>query len=139
MSETVLDASVFVAAISPTEIHHPAARRLYDSHPDDEAFIVPSLFRVEVLAALARRGEPKELLDTVNVLVSGPRYYPVAIDTPLIERAMQVARLARLRAYDSIYVALAMSRNAPLLTLDAEVRSRTTTVFPQARFLPPGP
>ena len=80
MSDLVLDAAVFVAAISPSEIHHAAARDLYDTAPEDRPFIVPALFRTEVLAALARRRESDELLDTVEVLILGPRFHSVSID-----------------------------------------------------------
>jgi predicted nucleic acid-binding protein len=45
-AEHVLDASVFVAAISPKEIHHVRARELYDSAPENHSFLVPALFRV---------------------------------------------------------------------------------------------
>ena len=97
------------------EIHHTVARTLYDTWPENRAFLVPALFRVEVLAALARRGEPSELLDTVEVLVSGSRFHSVAIDASLLERATAVALAARLRAYDAVYVALALIRGAALL------------------------
>jgi predicted nucleic acid-binding protein len=137
VSDAVLDASVFVAAISPREIHHEAARKLYDSYAPNRAFVVPSLFRVEVLSALARRGEPNEVLDTVDVLVSGPRFYVAAIDAALIERAAYVARTAGLRAYDSVYAALALERGASLYTLDAEVRSRMTDTFPKLKLVVP--
>jgi predicted nucleic acid-binding protein len=137
VTDAVLDASVFVAVISPSEIHHIAARKLYDSYPEARAFLVPSLFRVEVLAALARRGEPNELLDTVDVLVSGPRFHSIAIDPSLIERATQVARTARLRAYDAVYAALALNREAALFTMDDEVRSKTTEAFPDLRLVAP--
>lgn len=130
MSGAVLDASVFVAAVSPREVHHVAARDLYHSYAADRAFLVPSLFRVEVLAALARRGEPDELLDNVDILVSGPRFHSVPIDASLIERSTQVARAGRLRAYDAVYVALALTVDAAFLTLDADVRSRVAEVFP---------
>jgi predicted nucleic acid-binding protein len=139
VSEAVLDASVFVAAISPREIHHAAARALYDSHAADRAFLVPALFRVEVLAALARRNEPDELLDTVDVLVSGPRFHAVTLDASLVERATQVARAARLRAYDAVYVALALNRHAALLTLDSEVRSKVAASFPHVSLVAPAP
>jgi predicted nucleic acid-binding protein len=135
VSEAVLDASVFVAAISPTEIHHVAARRLYESHPEERAYLVPSIFRVEVLAALARRGEPDEMLDTTDVLVSGPRFHSVAVDAPLIEAATRVARQAQLRAYDAVYVALALGRDAALLTLDFDVRTRIAAAFPNIPLL----
>jgi predicted nucleic acid-binding protein len=130
LNAAVLDASVFVAAVSPSETHHRAARDLYESYDERRPFLVPSLFRVEVLAALARRNEPNEVLDTVDVLVSGPRFHAVAIDAALIEIATQVARSARLRAYDSIYAALALSREAALLTLDADVRAKLGKTFP---------
>jgi predicted nucleic acid-binding protein len=130
LSGAVLDASVFVAAISPREIHHLAAREIYDSYAADRAFLVPSLFRVEVLSALARRGEPDELLDNVAVLVSGPRFHSVAIDASLIEKATDVARAARLRACDAVYVALALNLGAALLTLDTEVRLKIAEAFP---------
>jgi predicted nucleic acid-binding protein len=131
MTELVLDASVFVAAISPSEVHHRAARALYASSRDDQAFVVPSLFRVEVLAALARRDEPAEVLDLVEVLVTGPRFHSVAIDEALVDEAARVVRAARVRAYDALYAALALSRSAALLTLDVELRSKISAAFPQ--------
>jgi predicted nucleic acid-binding protein len=137
LSRAVLDASVFVAAISPREIHHLAARDLYDAYAADRAFLVPSLFRVEVLAALARRGEPDELIDTVDLLVSGPRFHSIPIDGFLIERSAQVARAGCLRAYDAVYVALALNADAAFLTLDSEVRSKVSEVFPSLSFAAP--
>lgn len=137
MSEVVLDAAVFVAAISPSEAQHAAARELYDTVPEERPFLVPSLFRTEVLAALARRHESDELLDTVEVLISSPRFHSVPIDAPLIERASEVARSARLRAYDSLYVALALERNAALLTLDTDVSATLGEVYPELQLLTP--
>ena len=139
MSDMVLDAAVFVAAISPSEIHHAAARDLYDTAPEDRPFLVPSLFGTEVLAALARRGESDELLDTVEVLISSPRFHPVPIDAPLIERASEVARAARLRAFDAIYAALALERNAALLILDGHVSAKLSEVYPELRLIGPKP
>jgi predicted nucleic acid-binding protein len=133
VTDAVLDASVFVAAISPTEVHHKSARKLYLSHLADRPFIVPSLFRIEVISALARRGESSELIDTVDVLVSGPRFHCVALDAPLVEQAARVARTARLRAYDSVYVALALGRGAALYTLDAEARTKIAQAFPRLK------
>lgn len=127
----VLDASVFVAAISPSERHHVSARPLFDSHPDNLPYLVPALFRVEVIATLSRRNESGELLDVVDALLRGPRFHTCPIDSDTIERATAVARLAGLRAYDAVYVALALSAGAPLYTLDIELRSRVETTFPE--------
>ncbi|MDP2313677.1 MAG: type II toxin-antitoxin system VapC family toxin [Pseudomonadota bacterium] len=129
----VLDASVFIAAISPTERHHHQARRLFDSHPDTEQFLVPELFRVEVIAGLSRRGEPADLLDTVDAVIRGPRFHARPLDGELLERAVHVARVARLRAYDAVYVALALMWNEPILTLDGEVVERTGASFGDLR------
>jgi len=129
----VLDASIFIAAISPAERHHRQARMLFDSHPDSAQFLVPELFRVEVIAGLARRGEPPELMDAVDALVRGPRFCTWPLDQELLGEAVRVARIARLRAYDAVYVALALARGEPILTLDAEVVSRSHTSFPDLR------
>ena len=127
----VLDASVFVAAVSPAERHHARARELYDSHADDMPYLVPSLFRVEVLAALSRRGESPDLLDLVDAIVRGPRFIACPVAPALVERAAQVAREARLRAYDALYVALALSSESPLFTLDVELRARVESAYPE--------
>ncbi len=129
----VLDASVFVAAISPAERHHAQARALFASHPEASPYLVPALFRVEVIAALARRGESDHLLDLVDALIRGPRFYACPMDAALLDEAAIVARQARLRGYDAIYVALAISRNAPLFTLDREIRKRLEVAFPAVR------
>lgn len=120
----VLDASVYVAAHEPRETHHARARASLEGVPPDEPFLVPSLFRVEVLAALARRGRPAELLDAVAAQIGGPRFVEVPVDDALIARACEVARAARLRAYDAVYVAVAALHDATLLTLDGDVVAR---------------
>lgn len=127
----VLDASVFVAAISPSERHHAQARALFDSHPDTLPYLVPALFRVEVIAALSRRGESSELLDTVDALVRGPRFFTCQVDAHTLDQATKVARQARLRAYDAVYVALAMITESPLYTMDNEVCTRIETGLPE--------
>jgi len=127
----VLDASVFIAAISPAERHHERARRLFDSHPDTEPFLVPELFRVEVIAGLSRRGEPAALVDAVDAVIRGPRFHARPLDGVLLDRSVHVARIARLRAYDAVYVALALLADAPILTLDGEVVERCGASFPE--------
>jgi len=127
--ELVLDASLFLSAISPGETHHGQARALYDAAPEAGPFLVPALFRVEVLSALARRRESSELLDLVDTLVSGPRFRSIPVEAPLLERAASVASSARLRAYDAVYAALALEQNAALLTLDDEVCVKLNATF----------
>lgn len=131
----VLDASLFVAAISPAERHHRQAQLLFESHPEAMPYLVPALFRVEVIAALARRAEPLELLETVDALIRGPRFHVCPLDEPLLEKSVHVARVARVRAYDAVYVALALTRGESLFTLDAEMVSRSLASFPDLRVI----
>lgn len=131
----VLDASVFVSAVSPAERRHALARALLDRLPPATPWLVPALFRVEVLAALARRGESAELLDLIDAIVRGPRYWAAPLDAALLDRAARVAREARLRAYDAVYVALALERGVPLCTLDAELGERAAATFPGLQVL----
>lgn len=135
----VLDAAVFVAAISPVERHHGRTRALFDGHPLTEPDLVPGLFRGEVPAALARRREPEELLDAVDALVRGPRFHPCALDDALLSESLRVARTARLRAYDAAYVALALLRDEPLWTLVEELATRGLACFPALRVHAGGP
>jgi predicted nucleic acid-binding protein len=129
----VLDASVFVAALSPSETHHDRARGLMEGHSDVEVFIVPALFRVEVIAAFSRRGEDEALLELVEALICGPRFHAVPMDKPLLDRATMVAKKAGLRAYDAVYVALALLHDAPLYTLDGELLGKLPEIWPELR------
>jgi len=130
----VLDASVFIAAVSPLEVHHAQAQALYGTQPDHTPFVVPAIFPLEVISGLARRGEPEALIDHIDALIHGPRFHAVAVDAELLDVANQVTRLARLRAYDALYVAVALDHDGPLLTLDQDLIRRVRAVLPQVHF-----
>jgi predicted nucleic acid-binding protein len=124
----VLDASVAVAAIRNNEPSHAQAlaRCMAVSTGADE-IIVPSIFEVEVVAALVRRGAPRSLaarfleehFGARNVVTLGPR---------AARSASRLAALARLRAADAIYVWLAAREDVPLVTLNNEVVARAPSV-----------
>lgn len=128
----VLDASVLIAVLSPAEVHHDAARALYDSVPGHRPFLVPALFRVEVMAALARRRESELVLDTVDAFVTGPRFHACPLDEALVAKSVEVARRAGCRAYDAAYGALALQRGAVLCTLDEELARLLSRAYPEA-------
>lgn len=127
----VLDASLYLAAITPTERHHARAVALFDSHPMPAVYLVPALFRVEVIALLARRGEVPEVLDIVDAAIRGSRFATAPLDDGLLDEAARIARTAGVRAYDAVYVALASLRSAPLYTLDGDVIARIATSVPE--------
>ncbi len=120
----VLDASVAVASLRANEPTHAASvAYLSPLLRGLDAIVVPTLFRIEVAAALARAGlKPVQIgrfvsafLAHATVVTIGPR------------RAREIQSLAvstRLRAADAIYVWLAETEGLPLVTVDTEVHQR---------------
>jgi predicted nucleic acid-binding protein len=127
----VLDASVLVAFLSPSEAHHKQAVTLYRSVDAAVPFIVPSVFPIEVLSAFAMRGVQESYLKGVQGMVWGPKFRRVELDDKLLHQAAKVVEQCRTRAYDSLYVATALLANEPLLTLDREVIDRVRDIFPK--------
>jgi predicted nucleic acid-binding protein len=124
----VLDASVAVAASRPNEPSHTASRarvaRILSGH--DEV-VVPSIFPIEVGAALARVGEPpaavRAYVDALMSVVAAV----ATIGPRRARRIRDVAIASRLRAADSAYVWLAAREAVPLCTLDREITQRGST------------
>ena len=117
----VLDASVAVAAVRPSEPHHRAARiRLAALFTGQDQIVVPAIFDAEVTSALVRGGAPPELaaayLDTDlasrRLVTMGPR---------AARGIVAVVRTTKLRAADAAYVWVASSRGLVLVTLDEEI------------------
>ena len=135
MAGYVLDASVFIAAHVPSEKHHLAARALMKRAPEDVPFLVPAIFELEVVAALARRGARLHQIASVEVALQTGRYVPVAIDATVLTTAVDVAKKAALRAYDSVYAAVAIQNEAALLTIDVEFVERFHGSFPHVEVI----
>lgn len=127
----VLDASVLVARLLPGEPRHGAARRAVDAHLAAGAFLVPDVFRLEVRAALARRNARPALRAAAAALLGSPGFHRIPMDAGLLNAAIEVAEAARLRAYDAVYVALALRESAALWTFDAELADRAAVAFPE--------
>jgi predicted nucleic acid-binding protein len=135
MAGNVLDASVYVAALVPAEVHHAVARALMAKAPADIPFLVPSVFSLEVVAALVRRGTTQHQIANVEVAMSTGRYLSIPLDASLLAVALDVAKRSALRAYDAVYAALALQRDATLLTLDDDLAVRFRKAFPSAKVL----
>ncbi len=129
MSVAVLDASVFVSSLLRSERRHPDAIALLGRFRTGR-FLVPSIFEVEVIAALARRDVAGPVIDGVRAAIATAQFDRRPVD-PLVPRATAIAATARLRAYDALYAALALQEGAPLLTFDDELRVRLGASFPE--------
>jgi predicted nucleic acid-binding protein len=121
----VLDASVAVAAARTGEPSHRGARaRVAAMLRGDDQVVVPSLFSVEVAAALARVGEPPPAIRSYVDALLRAAERAVPLSAGAARRARETAVRWRLRAADAVYVSLAASQNLPLCTLDREMRER---------------
>ncbi|MGH7288782.1 MAG: type II toxin-antitoxin system VapC family toxin [Myxococcota bacterium] len=121
----VLDASVAVAAARAREpLHRAAQGRVARILRGEDELIVPTIFSVEVAAALARVDEPAAAIRAyVDALLrAAARIVPLG---PVVaRRARETAMRWRLRAADALYVSVASWENLPLCTLDREMRQR---------------
>jgi predicted nucleic acid-binding protein len=130
MNLFVLDASTLVSALSPSETEHNKAVDLLKRVPENQAFLVPEIFQIEVISAFARRGNT-DALATVKSTLQTAKFCYFALDSGLISLALEVVEKTMLRAYDSIYVALALREKAELLTLDREVQKKSLIHYPE--------
>ncbi len=119
----VLDTSVAVAWYLPESFSAKAKRWQNMMQEDEVTFVVPSLHFWElanVLRTYVVRGELDEAI--------AAEIYALHLDAPLEiaepDRAavLETASHYRATAYDSVYIALSVLRDAPLLTAE-----RTTT------------
>jgi predicted nucleic acid-binding protein len=123
----VLDASVAVAAARPREPSHVAARaRVSRILRREQSIVVPTLFSVEVAAALVRVGEPLPAVRAyVNALLAVAERV-IALGPRSAAHARETAMRWQLRGADAVYVWLAATRAVPLCTLDREMARRAS-------------
>lgn len=113
----VVDASVAVKWFVP-EVHAVAARRLLTG---DVILLAPDLIWAEVANALWRKWREGELaVEAVQGILTDFRRFPLHIHAceSLYDVTWPVAVATGRTFYDSLYLALAMSTGAPLVTAD---------------------
>jgi predicted nucleic acid-binding protein len=124
----VLDAAVAVAALRTSEPHHQdALRRCMPLFAGVDEIVVPAIFDVEVVAALARRGARTAGIDRFFETHFSTRKL-VSIGPRAARAARALAARTRLRAADALYVWVAARDGLPLVTLDQEVLARGAAV-----------
>ena len=130
MSHTI-DASVYVAALRPGDVHHAESTEYLDRYEDaGEPAIEPSLMIPECGGAVARAANDSVVganaAASVRALINH-QFEPLSL-----ERSEQAGRLAadyRLRGADSVYVQLAIEFGTALITWDNEMLARARTVI----------
>lgn len=126
----VVDASVYIADMRPSEPHHAEARAFLGHVRQTGAEVYsPVIVLAEVAAGIARgTGRPPLARRLTALLQRMPNFIFVPVDEPLGELAAEIAATHQIRGCDAVYVALAHRLSAPLVTLDAEQRRRAPAV-----------
>jgi predicted nucleic acid-binding protein len=126
----VVDASVWVSALLPEDVHHLVSERWVANYLlGGNMMVAPVLLLAEVAGAIRRRsGEPTFARQAIADLRRLPLLRLIAIDGLLARSAAQLAIDYGLRGVDAVYVATAHALNLPLVTWDREQRARAVGV-----------
>jgi predicted nucleic acid-binding protein len=129
MSFTI-DASVIVSAAHAPDVNHTDSfeflRRI---RLQNEGVFCPTLVLTECAAAIARQTNlPDQAQRVLSHIEAFPNMSLISLDLDLARRAAQIAISQRLRGADAVYVAVAESFEATLITWDSEMVSRSAPV-----------
>ena len=135
MNLVVPDASVaakwLVWAGEPLEVE--ALNLLELRNQGQLEFVVPDLFWPEIGSILCKAVQRSRCTEEVaEHSIQELRSYdlPTAPSEPLMESAFALARRYNRSFYDSIYIALAISRQATLVTADEKLANATAAYLP---------
>jgi predicted nucleic acid-binding protein len=124
----VLDASVWVAVSLPHDaLHRESLEWAEEWMKSGRTIVVPSLFPVELGAALVRRlNVEADATRLVDDMMDDPFFTIVPMESIRAQRAARLAIMLQLRGADAVYVELAESMNVPLVTWDRQQQTRST-------------
>jgi predicted nucleic acid-binding protein len=134
----VVDASVFVADARPDEPAHSAAKALLRTIAERGVRLhIPMIALAEIAGAIARQTQDPGLALCIGSMYGQwPGIEVVPIDDDLGIAAARLSAEHFIRGCDALYVALAASRKATLVTLDRQQLERApgaiTTLRPAA-------
>ncbi|MBU6365453.1 MAG: PIN domain-containing protein [Gemmatimonadetes bacterium] len=121
-----VDASVWVAAAVASEAHHAECLALVRHlRLHDVRMVQPTLFPVELAAALGRRFPGSaQAPAAVRLLAAFSSMEVLPLEAELAAIATRLAADCGLRGADAVYVATALRADATLITLDEDVLRR---------------
>ena len=122
----VVDASVWVANYHTQDRHHAESQLwLRDVIARGETILGPTILLAEVAGVISRlSGNTASALATIDAIAQMPEFELVVDTEDLAHLSAQVAAELRLRGADAVYVAVAIQRGVPLITLDEQQRVR---------------
>ena len=126
----IVDASVWVARFLAADRHHGVAMACITALLERESrLVIPVLAWPEVAGAIARRtGVAANGHNAVSIIRALRWIESIPLDQSLAHEATQIAGSTRLRGADAVYVALAVMRRVPLITVVGEMLERARDV-----------
>lgn len=119
----VVDASVFISLLVPTDVHHErCVTWLRERLANGESLIAPSIFLPEVGGAISRRTSDANGRSALITLRRVRTLRLVPVDAKLAALAADIAVEHGVRGADALYAAVATSLAIPLVTLDHDFR-----------------
>lgn len=135
-TKTLVDASVWVAAATPEDKYHSAARSIVRDFSRPVAALDLTLYEVANTMG-PKRGQPTEGRFLVKLIAKRCRESLLTVDPDLIESALEVGAEHGLTAYDAAYVAAARRHGWTLVSADiADLVSKGLAVAPDAADYP---
>ncbi len=118
----VVDASVWVSRLVPSDAHHQASRRWLEAFTERGGHVVaPVLLLPEIAGAVSRHTSSPDLArQAVQILQRLRSLRLVALDRALGLATSRLAADLGLRGTDATYVAVADVLKIPLITWDSE-------------------
>lgn len=122
----VVDASVWVSWLRPSDCHHEATSRWIEPQLlAGEVLATPDLAIIEVAGSIARiTGQSSLGRQSATALIDIPLLEVHPGDRERFSLAVALAADCRLRGADAVYAALAMRLDATLVTWDEDLLDR---------------
>jgi len=130
MADVVVDASVWVSRLVPSDVHRERCRDWFEARSAIGDLIVsPVLLLPDVSRAISRRtGRPGLARRAVELLQEVSLLRLVSVDPTLARLAAQLAADHALRGAHAVYAATAQQLGLSLVTLDSEQLERAQAV-----------
>lgn len=130
----VIDAAIGLKWVLPEPQSDKANRIRDDFRQGLTILLAPDCFALEVAHALTKAERQRKITDAeqlwFDVMSTSPQLHP---SVPLLHRAIQIARQARIGVHDCLYVALAEREGCELVTSDSKLILNLQSAFPFIR------